>query len=173
MPRAERVKRLVPEEIRHQLVCPANAANICLAINTSMIGVEVHEPQRRLVGYAHVRDLSSAQETRRVSASAALAPCSPPVVTMAFQVATNAARREGHMVAKAICMMDASTASRHFVATLGSPRPRRSDRNGIAVPRARRPPVAGAVVLSLCRRIRCSRIAHEPNTWCAAARSPV
>ena len=38
------------------------------------------------------RDLSSAQQIRRVCASAALAPCSPPVV--AFHVASNAAHRE-------------------------------------------------------------------------------
>ena len=40
------------------------------------------------------RDLSLAQQTRRVCASAALAPCSPSVTTMASQVATNAAHRE-------------------------------------------------------------------------------
>ena len=39
-------------------------------------------------------DLSSAQQTCRVCASAAMAPCSPPVATTAFQVATNTERRE-------------------------------------------------------------------------------
>ena len=57
---------------------------------------------------------------------------------------------------KGPCMMAAFTASRHFMATLGAPRPRWEH--------AWRPPLAGAGVLWLCRPIRCSRIARKPST---------
>ena len=95
------------------------------------------------------RDLSAAQQTRRVCASAALAPCSPPVATAAFQVATNAAHRVTSG-GRGPCMMAAFTASRHFMATLGA--------------HARRLPLATDVALCLCPQIRCSRTAHEPST---------
>ena len=55
-------------------------------------------------------------------------------------------------------MMAAFTASRHFMATLGAPRPRRSERNGNCSP------TRAAVALWLCPPIRCSRTAHEPST---------
>ena len=75
------------------------------------------------------RDLSSAQQIRRVCASAALAPCSPSVGTMVLQVATNTAHRVTSG-GRGPCMMAAFTASRHFMATLGAPWPLRARRNG-------------------------------------------
>ena len=42
---------------RHQLLRPANAVSECLAMDTRLKGVEVLEPQLRLVGYAHVCSL--------------------------------------------------------------------------------------------------------------------
>ena len=95
VPSAECVGRHGPEELRHQMLRPANVVSERLAMDTRLIGVEVLEPQLRLVGCARVCSLRGIclRLSRRV-ASAALAPCSPPVATAAFQVATNAAHRE-------------------------------------------------------------------------------
>ena len=89
MPPAECVGCHGPEELRHQVLRPANVVGKCLAMDTRLIGVEV-----LCACMFASRDLSSAQQTCRVCASAALAPCSPPVVTVAFKVATSTAHRE-------------------------------------------------------------------------------
>ena len=57
MPSAECVGRHGPEELRHQLLRPANVVSERLAMDTRLISVEVHEPQLRLVGNAHVCSL--------------------------------------------------------------------------------------------------------------------
>ena len=93
MPSAECVRRHGPEELQYQMLRPANIVGECLAMDTRMIGVEVHEPQ-----------------LRRVCASAALAPSS-----------TAGGKNQ-------------CTASRHFMATLGAPRPRRFEQNGNCSP---------------------------------------
>ena len=54
MPSAECVGCHGPEELRHQKLRPANVVSEWLAMDTRLIGVEVHEPQLLLVGYAHV-----------------------------------------------------------------------------------------------------------------------
>ena len=98
MPSAERVGRHGPEELRHQLLRPANVVSERLAMDTRLIGVEVLEPQLRLVGYAHVCSLRGI--CLRLSRRDALAlqrhwrPVIRRVATAAFQVATNVARRE-------------------------------------------------------------------------------
>ena len=99
VPPSESVGCHGPEELWHQMLRPRNVASECLAMDRRMIGVEVHEPQIRLVGYAHVCSLR--WKTCRVCASAATAPCSLPVATVAFQVATNPAHRKQHVVAPA------------------------------------------------------------------------
>ena len=93
-----------------------------------LIGVEVLEPLLRLVGYAHVCSLRGI--CLRLSRRDAFAlqrhwrPVIRPVVTVAFQVATNTAHPRVTSGDKGPCMMAAFTASRHFMATLGAPRPR-------------------------------------------------
>ena len=57
MPPAECVGRHGPEGFLHQMLRPANVVCKCLAMDTRVIGMEVHEPQRRLVGYVHVCSL--------------------------------------------------------------------------------------------------------------------
>ena len=52
VPPAERIGCHCPEELRHQMLRPAIVVSECLAMDTHMIGVEVHAPQLRLVGYA-------------------------------------------------------------------------------------------------------------------------
>ena len=110
-----------PEELRHQMLRPANVVSECLAMDTRLISVEVLAPQVRLVGYAHVCSLRGI--CLRLSRGVAFASaggnsgipgchqCGAPRVTSG---------------GRGPCMMAAFTASRHFVATLGAPRPRRS-----------------------------------------------
>ena len=50
-------RRHGPKKLRHQLLRPAKAVSMCLAMDTGMISVEDHEPQLLLVGYAHVCSL--------------------------------------------------------------------------------------------------------------------
>ena len=70
---------------------------------------------------------------------------------------------------KGPCMMAAFTVSHHFMATLGAPRPSRSERNGNCSPtRARHRPHAGAGVLRLGGPTH-SRVARESST-CAPTR---
>ena len=57
MPPAERVGSHRPEELRHQMLRPANVVSECPAMDTRLMGVEVLEPQLRLVGYPHVCSL--------------------------------------------------------------------------------------------------------------------
>ena len=57
MPPAERVGCHGPEELRRQLLRPANVVSERLAVDTRLIGVEVLKPQLRLVGCAPVCSL--------------------------------------------------------------------------------------------------------------------
>ena len=57
VPSAECVGRQGPEELRYQMLRPANVVSERLAVDTRWIGVEVLEPQLRLVGCARVRSL--------------------------------------------------------------------------------------------------------------------
>ena len=94
MPSAECVGCHGPEELRHQMLRPANVVSERLATDTRLISVEVLEPQLRLVGYAYVCSLRGICLWFSKRDAAALAPCDPPVATVAFQVATNVAHRE-------------------------------------------------------------------------------
>ena len=141
-----------------------------------MIGVEVHEPQLRLVGYAHVCSLRRIR--LRISRHVAFAH-----------------RRQWHHVARLVattripgchqysgtsrvtsggkgpCVMAVFTVSRHFTATLGAPRPRRSERNGNSSPtRTASSSRWRRGVLWLCRPIHCSRAKHMRRSSCAHTR---
>ena len=77
-----------------------------------MMGVEIHEPQLRLVGYAHacMFALRAAQQTCRVCASATGAMLSPS--------RNNGCHQHGASRVIGPCMMAAFT---HFMVTLGAP----------------------------------------------------
>ena len=126
--RAPRARRAPPPaaspgECCKRVSCHGHVLDKCGSPGTTA------SPRRARVCMLASQDLSPAQQTCRVCASAALAPCSPPVAKVGFQVATNAARRECHPVAEARAGWP--PLPRHAT---GAPRPRRSWRNGNCSP---------------------------------------
>ena len=122
MPPAERVWRHGPEELGHQLLRLANAAGECLAMDTRITSVAVHEPQLRLVGYAYVCSLRGI--CLRLSRHLAFA-----LQRHWRQEVCRSHQRHSRLPPTRHVESDIWAASRHFMATLGAPQPRRSERN--------------------------------------------
>ena len=97
---------------------PGEAASVCLAMDTRMTGVKVHEPQRRLVGHAHVCSRFTGSAFGSADRNNGKPGC--------HQYGTSRVASGGN----GPCMMVDFTASRHFMAALGASWPRRSGRNG-------------------------------------------
>ena len=96
-------------------------------MDTRLIGVEFHEPQLRLVGYEHVRSLHGICLRLIGRVAFALQRHWRHVVRRSQQWHSRLPpmrRIESDIRWQRPCMMAAFTASRHFTATLGAPRPR-------------------------------------------------
>ena len=168
MPPAECVGSHGPEELRHQMLHPANVVSECLATDTRLISVEVLEPQLRLVGYAHVCSLHGI------------------CLRLSRRVAFALQRHWRHVVRRWQQWHSRLPPMRRIESDIWWQRPVHDGRlhrvtplpwrrwvllglavlseMGTAVPHARHLPLAAAVALWLCPPIRCSRTAHEPST---------
>ena len=133
MPSAECVGCHGPEELGYQLLRSVNAANVCLAMDTPMVG----EPQLRLVGCAHLSRLRNSDTGAMwsVGHNSGISGC--------HQCGASRVTSDG----KGPCMMAAFTASRHFMTMLGAPQPGRSERNGNCSP------TRAASSTRCCRRV--------------------
>ena len=117
-------------------------------------------------------DLSSAQRRHVAFAlQAAFAPCESASGNSGIPGCHPYGASRVTSGGKSPCMMVAFTASRHFMATLGAPRPRRSGRNGNCSPTR----VASstrccrrAVAVSTNSLLEDSRTSPAPNAWLCA-----